>query len=143
MAVVALLLSVTLIAACGQSAEEKAKAEVCSARTEISNQISKLQGLTLSSNTVNEAKASFEVIGKQLTKIKDAQPNLSPARKEQVQAATNAFESQLTAIASGVASSLPAGGLESALKGAEPKIKSALSALAADYKSALAPINCS
>lgn len=139
----ALLFSVTVISACGQSAEEKAKAEVCSARNEIQKEITRLRGLTLSSNTVSEAKASFEAIGKQLTKIKDAQPKLAPARKEQVQAATSSFESDLASIASGVASSLPSGGLESALKGAEPKIKSALSALAADYQQALAPISCS
>lgn len=141
-AIGAALLSVSLLAGCGESAQEKAKAEVCSARAEISKEVTKLQGLTLSSSTLNEAKASFEAIGKQLTKIKDAQPNLEPARKEQVKSATETFKSELASIASGVASGLPSGNLESALKAAEPKIKSALSTLAADYHQALGPISC-
>jgi Tfp pilus assembly protein PilP len=139
----ALFLSVTVLAGCGESAQEKAKAEVCAARAEISKQVTKLQGLTLSSSTLNEAKASFEAIKKQLEKIKDAQPNLEPARKEQVKSATETFTAELTTIASGVASSVPSGNLESALKTAEPKIKSALSTLATDYHQALGPINCS
>jgi hypothetical protein len=142
-AFVMLALFATVLAGCGESAQEKASAEVCAARKEISNQVTKLKGLTLSSNTVNEAKASFEEIRKQLTKIKDAQPKLEPKRKEQVESATNTFTSELSSIASGVASSLPSSNLESALKTAQPKIKAAVDTLASDYRSALGPINCS
>ena len=58
---------------------------MCAARNEISKQITKLQGLTFSSSTVTEAKAGFEAIGKDLTKIKNEQSALASPRKEQVQ----------------------------------------------------------
>ena len=137
-----LLLSVALVA-CGESSQDKAKAEVCDARAEISKQINKLQGLTPSSNAITEAKSGFEVIGRELKKIKDAQPDLASARKEQVEPAMKTFESELGTIASSVLAGISSGGVESALKAQAPKLKSALSALANSYKQALAPINCS
>jgi hypothetical protein len=139
----AVLIGVCVFAACGEAAQDKAKAEVCAARTEISKQITKLQGLTLSSNAVDEAKGSVEAIGKELNKIKEAQPKLQPARKEQVTAATKKFEEEFKKIASEVASTFSSGSLSSSLAAAEPKLRSALTALASDYKQALAPINCS
>ena len=138
----ALFVSVSLVA-CGESSQEKANKDVCSARTEISKQITKLQGLTPSSNAVDEAKSGLKVIGDELRKIKDAQHDLAPARKEQVEPATKTFESELKTIATSVAATIPSGGVESALKAAGPKLKSALSALADSYKHALGPINCS
>jgi hypothetical protein len=139
----ALLLSVVALGACGESAAEKAKAEVCSARNEISKQISKLEGLTFSASAIDEAKAGFETIGKELTKIKNAQPKLEASRREQVQSGVKTFESQLSTIASGVASSLTSGNLESALKTAEPKLRAAVSTLAGDFHQALGPVSCS
>jgi hypothetical protein len=138
----ALLLSSLALAACGESAQEKATAQVCKARTEISKQITKLEGLTISSNTVTEAKTSFEAIGKELTEIKNAQSNLEPARKEQVQSATKSFETQLGTITAGVVASLGSGNIEAQLKNAGPQLKSALSQLGADFKQALGPISC-
>ena len=142
-AIAALLTGVVALAACGESSQEKAKAEVCGARTEISKQITKLESLTLSSSSLTEAKAGFEEIGKELTKIKDAQSKLDPARKQQVQTATQSFGTELGSIAGGLTSSLGSGNLEAALKNAGPQVKSALEKLSASYKSALAPINCS
>jgi hypothetical protein len=139
----AVLLGVLGFSACGESAQDKAKAQVCGARNGIQQQITKLQGLTFSSNTINEAKTGFEAIGKELTKIKDAQSGLAPARKEQVQTATSNFETQLSSIAGGVVSSLGSTNLETALKNAEPQLKSSLNKLAADYKQSLGPISCS
>lgn len=138
-----LAVSVLGLAACGESAEEKASKQVCSARNDISEQITKLQALTISTNTLTEAKAGFETIGKDLTKIKEAQPSLAPARKEQISAATQTFEAQLGTLATGLATSLASGNLTSALANAEPKLKAALTQLATDYKQALAPISCS
>ena len=142
-AIAALLVGVVTLAACGESSQEKAKAEVCGARTEISKQITKLEGLTLSSSSLTEAKAGFEAIGKELTKIKNAQPKLSPERKQQVQTATESFSKELSTLAGSLASSLGSGNLEAVLKNAGPQVTSALTKLAASYKQALAPINCS
>jgi len=142
-AVAALTLSVLALTACGESSQEKAAKNVCSARSEISAQITKLEGLTFSSSTVKEAETSFEAIGNSLKKIKNEQPALAPQRKEQVQAATQTFQTELSSIASGLVSKLSSGNLEAELKNAEPQLKAALSQLAADYKQALAPISCS
>ena len=141
--IMALLVGVLTVGACGESAEEKAKAEVCGARNEISKQATKLEGLTLSASSVTEAKTGFEAIGKELTKIKNAQSKLSPERKQQVQSATESFSKELSTLASSLASSLGSGNLEAELKNAGPQVKSALTRLAASYEQALAPISCS
>ena len=138
-----LMAGVLGVAACGESSQAKAKAEVCAARSEISKQISKLQGLTLSSSAVNEAKTSLETINKQLTKIKDAQPKLEASRKEQVETATSSFESELKTISSEFAAAVSSGNLTPALAAAGPKVKEALNSLASSYRESLGPINCS
>lgn len=135
-AFLALLLSAVAFAACGESAEEKAKAQVCDARADISKQITKLSSLTISTSAIDEAKTGVEAIGKDLTKIKDAQPDLQPARKEQVEAATQTFGKQLSSTVSGITSGL-------SLSNAEKQLKSALNQLADSYKQTLAPISCS
>jgi hypothetical protein len=137
------LLSVIAFSACGESAQDKAKAQVCSARADINKQIAKLAGLSISTSFVTEGKAGFEAIAADLKKIKEAQPNLEPARKEQVEAATKGFEAQLNTITAGVAAKLGSGNPLSALSSAGPELKSAVTQLASDYKQALAPISCS
>jgi hypothetical protein len=138
----AVLLSVGALAACGESKQEKAKAEVCAARSEISKQISKLQALTVSSSAVTEAKTSLEVIGKELKKIKGAQSNLEPARKEPVEAAVKTFESEFTAVVTQVGTSLTSSNLTSAAEAAKPQLKAALTKLGNSFTQALGPINC-
>jgi hypothetical protein len=138
----ALLLSVAVLVACGESSQDKARAEVCAARNAISEQVKKLQGMALSSNAVDEAKSGLESIGDELRKIRDAQPDLAPVRKQEVEAATSRFGEELKAVGLQVASGLAAGTGEAALESARPKLKSALEALARDYRQALGPINC-
>jgi len=142
-AVAALLLSALAFTACGESSQEKAAKNVCTAREDISKEITKLQGLTISSSTVTEAKAGFEAIGKDLTTIKSEQSKLAPARKEEVEKATQTFTTEVSTIAGSLVTSLGKGNLEAQLKSAQPQLKEALSKLAADYKQALAPISCS
>jgi hypothetical protein len=135
-AIAALALAALALTACGESSQEKAEAQVCSARAEISKQITTISGLTISTSSISQAKTSVEAIGKSLTKIKEAQPNLKPARKEQVEAATNTFESQFSSIVKGLGSNL-------SLSNAEAEFKSALTQLTTSYKQSLAPISCS
>lgn len=135
-AVAVLLFSALALASCGESAQEKAKAQVCEARSDISKQVKMLSELTLSLTVLSEAKSGLETIGKDLGKIKDAQPNLEPARKEQVQAATHTFETQVNSILSEFVS-------KPALSKAETQLKSTLTQLASNYEKALAPVNCS
>jgi len=137
----AIVLAVALVA-CGESAQDKAKAQVCSARSEISKQIAKLDGLTLSTNAPTEAKNSFEAITKSLSQIRSAQGNLEPARRAQVEAANSAFTTQLTSIVNSVTSKLGSGNPLTALSSAEPALKSAATQLGEAYKRALSPIQC-
>lgn len=132
---IALLLGVFVLASCGESSQEKAKAQVCQARSNISKEVKKLSELTLSTNVLNEAKSGVEAIGKNLTTIKDAQPDLEPARREQVEAATRTFEDQINSLLSELTS-------KPSLSKLETQLKSSLTQLAHGYEKALAPLNC-
>ncbi len=134
--VIVSLLSVFVLASCGESSQEKAKAQVCAARSDISKEVKKLSELTLSTSILSEAKSGVEAIGKDLTTIKDAQPDLEPARKEQVQASTRTFEGQINSILSELVS-------KPSLSKLETQLKSSLTQLASSYEKALAPLNCS
>jgi hypothetical protein len=137
------LMALTLVA-CGESSQEKAKAQVCSASSEINKQITKLQGLPINSSFPTEAKTSLEAIDKSLTEVKRAAPNLETARKEEVEAGTRAFEAEIATITASVASTaIKSGNTEAALKAAEPQIKAAEAQLAADYKKAFEALKCS
>ena len=133
---IAMLFSVLVLTACGQSSQEKAKAQVCEARADINKQINTLSILTLSTSSVTQAKSSLEAIAGDLNKIKGAQANLNPARKQQVEGATNTFEAQLTAIVKSFTSTL-------SLTNVETQVKSAVTQLTTSYKQTLAPISCS
>ena len=85
---------------------------------------------------LSEAKSAVEAIGEDLKKIKDAQPNLAPARKEQVEKATETFQKQLSSTVTALSSGL-------SLSNAESQVKAALTQLGNSYKQTLAPINCS
>jgi hypothetical protein len=136
LAFAAVLLSALVFASCGESSQEKAKAQVCEARSDISKQVKMLSELTLSTTVLTEAKTGFEAIGKDLTKIKDAQPDLEPARKQQVEAATVTFATQVNSILSELVS-------KPSLTKLETQLKSSLTQLLAGYEKALAPLNCS
>lgn len=136
LAIAALLLGVLALAGCGESSEEKAKAQVCSARSDIAKQVTKLSELTISTSILTQAKDGLEAISGDLTKIKDAQPDLEPARRKQIETATHTFEMQVTAIITGLVSN-------PSLSNAEKQIKSSLKQFAASFQNALTPINCS
>jgi hypothetical protein len=129
------LIALALVA-CGESSQDKAKAQVCDAREAISKQITTLSNLTLSSASVEQAKTSVQTIGKELNKIKEAQSDLNPARKQQVEAATQTFGKEVSSIVSGLASN-------PSLSNAEAQLKSSISKLANSFKQTLAPISCS
>ena len=137
-ALAALGLITVALAACGESAQEKAKAQVCGARANISKEITKLSELPISPNLPSEIKSGAEAIGKNLTTIKNEQDKLAPARKEQVQTASSTFANQVSSIVNGLLSTKSLN-----LITAESQLKSAAIELKGSYKAALAPINCS
>lgn len=142
-ALAVLLTSALGLAACGESSEEKATKQVCSATSEISAQIKKLQTLPISSSFPAEARASVEAIGASITKIKDASPNLGAAHKQEIDAANKAFQSEIVTITGSVVSASSSSNLQAALKSVEPRIKASLSTLAANYKKAFETLKCS
>jgi hypothetical protein len=129
-------LSGVVLAGCGESSQEKAKAQVCSARSDIQKQVTTLSELTLSTSILSQAKDGLEAITSDLGKIKDAQPNLEPARKQQVETATHTFESQISSIVTGFVTN-------PSLSSVEKQLKSSLTQYAKSFEKVLAPINCS
>jgi hypothetical protein len=141
-AIAALTLAALGLVACGESSEEKATAQVCSARTEISKQVEKLGSLTISSTAAAEAKTSVEAINASLHKIDEAAPNLSSARTEEVKAADTAAKAAVASLAASAISAAKSGGAQAALKSAEPQLKSTAAVLAAAYKHAFDELKC-
>jgi hypothetical protein len=133
---VAVLSCAVALAGCGQSAQEKAKSQVCSARADIDKQLRYLQGLTITTATATGVQNSLKAIGSDLKKIKDAQPQLDAQRKQQVQSANQAFSATLQSVASNVGQNL-------SLSNAGAQLKSAVAQLVQSYQTALAPISCS
>jgi hypothetical protein len=134
---ISLALAATVaVAACGESKEDKAKKQVCSARDDIGKQVSSLKSLTPATLTADSAKNSLTAIQNDLKKISDAQGDLNDTRKKQVQDANATFGSALTSIASDLGSSLSAAD-------ARTKLTSALQELSTAYQQSFAKIDCS
>ncbi len=133
--VVVILVPALALAACGQSAADKAKSQVCSARGDINKQIDYLKGLTLQTATTTGVKNSLKAIGSDLTKIKDAQPQLNAERKQQVQSANQAFRTELESVVNNIGTNL-------SISNAEAQLKTAVQQLAQSYQQTFAAINC-
>jgi Tfp pilus assembly protein PilP len=124
------------LAACGTSKEAQAKDKVCSARADISKQVGKLKGMSLSAAVTGQAKDSLSAIRKDLKQIADAQGDLKGERKRQVQDANRAFMDKVKSTASNI-------GAAGSIGGAASQLSSAFQDLAAAYQQTLAKIDCS
>ena len=134
---ISLALAATLaVAACGESKQDKAKNQVCSARDDISKQVSSLKALTPATVTADKVKTSLTAIQDGLKKIAGAQGDLNDARKKQVQEANAAFGSALSSIASDLGSSL-------SIADARTKLSTALADLSTAYQQSFAKVDCS
>jgi hypothetical protein len=120
---------------CGESKEDKAKSTVCDARADIGKQVDQLKGLTVSTVTVDGVQNSLKAISSDLSKIKDAQGDLSGDRRQQVQDATKTFTSQVQNIAGSV-------GKSTSLSDAKAQLTSALQQLGDAYKQSFAKVDC-
>ena len=123
------------MAACGESDEDKAKADVCDARDDIRAQVRELQDLTLGTATVDKVKSHLNAIGDDLKKIADAQDQLSESDKKQVQEANQAFKSKVKTLGGEIGRSV-------SLEDAAKQLKSDFADLATTYEEALGPIDC-
>jgi TolA-binding protein len=121
--------------ACGQSAEDKAKNDVCDARADIQKKVTGLQNLTLGTATVDQVKSDVNGINDDLAKISDAQDQLDETRKQQVQKANETFKSQLDTLSKDLGSS-------QSLQGAAKQLKTDITNLASAYEQSFARIDC-
>ena len=127
---------VLALAACGESAEDKAQNTVCSARADIKKQVDELKGLTVTTATADGVKANLQANRDTLKKIGGAQDELKGDRKQEVQKATQAFKSEVTDVGRELGKSV-------SLSEGKQQIQAALQGLASSYESTLAPIDCS
>ena len=144
-AVVAAILLIPIgLAACGESSEEKATAQVCSSTKEVQSQLSKLSSLSISSKAPEEIKDAASVMQKEAAKIKESTQNLPASSKAPVETAQNALKAELATLAKTLVSTAKSSGsLETVLKESEPALKTAITGLAASYKQAYESLKCS
>jgi Tfp pilus assembly protein PilP len=132
-----LLVSLVLpLSGCGESKAEQASKTVCNARSDIKSRVATLKTLTPSVATLPQIKEEVSAIVDDVKKIQSAQGDLEPARKQQVEHATQTFERNIESVVSNLTSSL-------SLSGAGAQLETALRKLGSDYAQALEPIECS
>jgi hypothetical protein len=78
-----------------RSAEDQAARQVCSARDNIETQVQTLASLSAGGATKAEVTSALSAITADLQKVKDAEPDLAPDRRQDVQDAATAFGAQL------------------------------------------------
>jgi methyl-accepting chemotaxis protein len=132
----ALVATLAVLAGCGQSAADKAKDQVCSARDDIGKQVQQLKGLTLSTATTGQVKASVDAIKKDLSTISDASGDLSDQFKQDVQAANQQFSSTVKDTVGNLGKTV-------SLQNAASQLNTALDQLAASYQSTFGQLKCS
>jgi Tfp pilus assembly protein PilP len=125
-----------LLTGCGGSEEDDAMAAVCSARDGIAKQVDELQSLTLATATTDQVQKNVQAIRDDLTTIRENREKLSDDRREEVQAANDAFTGQIREVAGTVGRSLSA-------EGAKAQVESSLKQLAASYRDTFGQIDCS
>jgi hypothetical protein len=124
-----------LLAACGESDEEKAQARVCEARDDIGEQVKQLQGLTLTTATTSKIKDSLTAIRDDLASIANATDDLSEERRQDVDAANEEFKTSVRETADSV-------GRTVSIEAAATQLKKAFQQLATSYESSFAQLDC-
>jgi chromosome segregation ATPase len=132
---VAVMLGATTACGSSQSASDKAKSQVCDAKSNIQTQIDSLKSLTLSATSLQDITTSANAIKNDLKTIQAAIPKLSGDTKSQVQAANAAFESEVSSTFSSLLST-------SSLSQAQTQFQSALTKLESSYASAFDQVKC-
>jgi uncharacterized protein YceK len=115
--------------------QDQASSAVCAARADIQAQVETLTSLTADSANKTSVTSALTAITSDLQKIKDAQADLTPERKQQVQDAVTAFGTQLQTIARQAVTGL-------ATTDAETQAKDAAASLKTAVTQSLEPIDC-
>jgi hypothetical protein len=129
------VLAALAAAGCGESDQDKAQKQVCSARSDISKQVDELKGLTLATATVDGVRESVRTITADLRQITAAQKTLSADRRAEVEAATDRFTSSIASIAQGLSADL-------SLREASSRLRTAAQELGTAYADSLGKIDC-
>ena len=127
---------VALVVGCGESKSDKAMADVCAARADISKHVDQLKSITPSTATTSQITDSLQAIRDDLSKIAAARPDLADDRRQQVDAANTKFESSVRATLLDVGKTV-------SLEDASTQLKNAFDRLAASYKEAFSGVDCS
>ena len=117
------------------SAQDQAASQVCNARADIQTQVDTLTTLSAGSATKADVTSALNAITTDLQTIKAAQADLTPERKQQVQDATTAFETQLKDIVRQTVAGLATTDAKTQAETAAASLKSAVS-------ESLQPIDC-
>lgn len=132
---VGVMLGATTACGSSQSASDKAKTQVCDAKSNIQTQVNDLKSLTIGTASISGVKQNLTAIQNDLKKIESAIPDLSGDTKKQVQAANEAFKSQLSTTASSLQST-------TSISEALTQLQTAGATLASSYASAFDQVKC-
>lgn len=132
--IVAIAAVVIAIAGCGQSAEEKAKGQACSAGANVAQQVTQLEALPASQLDARQALQELTAVGVRLKQIRDALSGIDPAKAQQLRTAEEAFRQQLGAVVYGLV-----GGMTLGTKGLQADLAPGLAKLAASWRQTVAP----
>ena len=116
------------------SAQDRAASQVCSARDDIQTHVQTLTSLSAGA-TKADLTSALSAIETDLQKMKAAQPDLAPERKQQVQDAVTAFGTQLKDIVQQAVAGL-------SKSDAQTQAKKAAASLNSAVKESLQPIDC-
>lgn len=117
------------------SAQDQAAAQVCSARDDIQTQVKTLTSLSAGNASKGDVTSALAAVQADLQKIKDAQSDLAPERKQQVKDAAAAFGAQLKDVLKQTVSGLTKTDARTQAKNAAASLESAV-------KQSLEPIDC-
>ena len=134
--ILALLVPVLLLGGCGSSEEDDASAAVCAARDDIAKEVDELQGLTVTTATTSQVTDGLQAIRDNLTTIRKQREKLSDDRREEVDAANNAFADQIRELAGTV-------GRTVSIEGAKAELETSLKQLGTSYRTTFGEIDCS
>ena len=137
MTIIGLLMAALLVSSgCGESKEDKALSDICSARDEIKKEVDLLQGLTITTGTASEVQDSLALIQDDLARIADAAVDLSEERRKEIEKANAAFTSTAK-------ETIDKAGTTESIADAGKQLKAAFDQLAESYRGTLGQVDCS
>lgn len=133
---VVIVLGLVVFFATRQSEEDKALQAICTSRADIQKRVESLASTTVTNFTLNGFKENVQAISNDVSTIRTNQSKVKPDRKQEIQAANQAFETAVTSTLKSLGTSL-------SISNAQDKLKTAGEQLISSYKTTLEPVDCS